>query len=279
MSFSVVLITGCFTKYLHSILEGYEGGTICILQWEAEAEPGQIVSTCCSRVSSFNTSHNVPTCSESSALQAGMPFASQTHRNYRGKKSNMKDLASWFSWSCQFSQAAMTLSLIIPILWSPIIDLAFAATNEAATWCFLQQSTSILGQGKHHDGEITKAHINYLKWNIAWILSIQWYIIMKWWTILWLICFAIPQHLTSLPGMWLKSVFPVVSLCRTFYKSYSLLYMHPEVFVPLAKNNCILAAHEVANPTSWLLPDYWIFDVPHLWEAFPFALWDVLVKI
>lgn len=183
MSFSVALITGCLTKYLHSILEEYEGGTICILQWEAKAEPGQIVSTCCSRVSSFNTSHNVPTCSaissESSALQAGMPFASQTHRNYRGKKSNMKDLALWFSWSCQFSQAAMTLSLAT-LLWSHLVDLALAATNEAATWCFLQQSTSILGQGKHHDRKIARDHVNYLKLHIAWILSIQWYIIMKW---------------------------------------------------------------------------------------------------
>lgn len=160
MSFSVVFIMGCFTKYLHSILEEYEGGTICVLQWEAQAEPGQIVSTCCSRVSSFTISHNVPTCSaissESSALQTGMPFASQTHRNCGGKKGNVKDLALWFSWSCQFSQAAMTFGLVTPVLWSHLINLALATTNEAATWCFLQQRTSILGQSQHHDGEKSK---------------------------------------------------------------------------------------------------------------------------
>lgn len=66
---------------------------------------------------------------------------------------------------------------------------------------------------------------------------------------------------------------------QDFYKPCSLLYVHPEVFVPLVKNNCTLAAHEVANPTSWLLPDYWIFDVPHLCKTFPFALRDALVKI
>lgn len=41
MSFSVVLITNCFTKYLPSILEECEGGTIPILQGEDEAEPDQ----------------------------------------------------------------------------------------------------------------------------------------------------------------------------------------------------------------------------------------------
>lgn len=41
MSFSVVLIMDCFTKYLYSILEECEGGTIPILQWEAEAQPEQ----------------------------------------------------------------------------------------------------------------------------------------------------------------------------------------------------------------------------------------------
>lgn len=41
MSFSVVLITVCFTKYLHCILDECEGGTVPIFQWEAEADPEQ----------------------------------------------------------------------------------------------------------------------------------------------------------------------------------------------------------------------------------------------
>jgi len=85
MSFSVVLITACFTKYLHSILEEREGGTIPGLQWEAKAEPeqtGEIVGTCLFRVlGAFSISSNVPICSsfsyESSTLPTGVEQAAQ----------------------------------------------------------------------------------------------------------------------------------------------------------------------------------------------------------
>lgn len=103
---SMVLIMDCFTKYPQSILEECEGGSIAILQWEAEAQPEQKRWDCqyLPLQSSWHFQHlKVPVCSgfsfESSGLETAVTFASWTHRN-SGGKGNVKCLVSCFFWCC-----------------------------------------------------------------------------------------------------------------------------------------------------------------------------------